>query len=306
MHLGSLTKAITATLIGALTEKGRMTPETTLEQAFPELSPKMHPAYRKVTARQLLTHTSGVAQYRTLESLRPLLSLKGTDIDQRRAFVQRVLAQRPGYDPGTKREYSNAGPAIAGAMAERLGGAPYRELVEQLVFAPLGGRAGFGNPGLGDTPQPWGHIRGFFGIVSEVVPDDAAYTTPLAIEPAGDASPTLRDYGRFLQLHLRGLRGRDTALKAQTIQNLHGRVAPTDPAYGSTMGWTVMPRDGVASHEHVGSYGAYIAFATVQPSRDVAVATFTNIGGGQDLKDALGRLALRTAAQLSSAGLTAR
>ena len=35
MHLGSLTKAITATLIGALVEKRRMTLETTIGQAFP-------------------------------------------------------------------------------------------------------------------------------------------------------------------------------------------------------------------------------------------------------------------------------
>src|SRR5215218_7163964 len=41
MHLGSLTKAITATVIGALAEQHRMTPETTIGQAFPELSAKM-------------------------------------------------------------------------------------------------------------------------------------------------------------------------------------------------------------------------------------------------------------------------
>ena len=60
-----------------------------------------------------------------------------------------------------------------------------------------------------------------------------------------------------------------------------------------------MPRDGVLSHEHVGSYGAFVAFATIQPSRDVAVAVFTNIGGGQELRNVLGRLALDAATRLS-------
>ena len=41
MHLGSLTKGITATLVGALSEKGLMTFETTIGQTFPELSPKI-------------------------------------------------------------------------------------------------------------------------------------------------------------------------------------------------------------------------------------------------------------------------
>jgi hypothetical protein len=139
------------------------------------------------------------------------------------------------------------------------------------------------------------------GTVTEIAPANAVFTTPLAIEPAGDASPSMPDYGRFLQLHLRGMRGRDDVLKATTIQDLHKRV-PNDPAPGSVMGWVVMPRDGVESHEHVGSYGAYVAYATIQPSRDIAVGVFTNIGGGQDLRNAVGRVALRIATQVSTAG----
>lgn len=295
MHLGSLTKGITATLIGALAEKQLLTFETTIGQTFPELSARIQPAYRDVTVRQLLAHSGGIPPYRTRESLQPLKTLKGTSTEQRSAFVERVLTEPPRFEPGTRHEYSNAGGAIAGAMAERVAGSPYRQLVQQLVFAPLGGTAAFGNPGLAAEPQPWGHMRAVFGTVMEVAPDSATFTTPLAIEPGGDASPSLQDYGRFLQLHLRGLRGRDDALKAKTIQELHARVTPNNPALGFAMGWTVMPRDGVVSHEHVGSYGAYVAYATIQPSRDVAVGVFTNLGGGQGLRDAVGRVALRMA-----------
>jgi D-alanyl-D-alanine carboxypeptidase len=302
MHLGSLTKAITATLIGALAEQQLMTLETTIGQTFPELSAKMQTAYRAVSVRQLLAHAGGIPPYRTRESLGWLLTLSGTPGDQRYAFVARVLTEPPRFEPGTRHEYSNAGGAIAGAMAERIGGSPYRQLVERLVFARLGGHAAFGNPGLAAEPQPWGHIRTMLGTVTEVTPASAVYTTPLAIEPAGDASPSMQDYGRFLQLHLRGLRGRDDVLKATTIQDLHRRVAPDNPALGFVMGWTVMTRDGVESHEHVGSYGAYVAYATIQPSRDIAVGVFTNIGGGQDLRDAVARVAMRIATRVGAAG----
>jgi D-alanyl-D-alanine carboxypeptidase len=293
MHLGSLTKAITATLIGALAEKQLMTFETRISQTFPELSAKIQPAYRDVSVRHLLSHAAGIPTYRTSESLRWLLTLKGTPTGQRYAFVERVLAEPPRFEPGTRHEYSNAGAAIAGAMAERIGGSPYRQLVQQLVFARLGGYAAFGNPGLAAEPQPWGHIRTILGTL-EVTPANAVYTTPLAIEPAGDASPSTQDFGRFLQLHLRGLRGRDDVLKATTIQELQRTP-------GSAMAWAVMPRDGVESHEHVGSYGAYVAYATIQPSRDVAVGVFTNIGGGQDLRDAVARIALRIATRVATA-----
>ena len=61
MHLGSLTKAITATVIGALAEQRRMTFETTIGQVFPELSAKVHPGYRNVSVRQLLGHAGGIS-----------------------------------------------------------------------------------------------------------------------------------------------------------------------------------------------------------------------------------------------------
>ena len=297
MHLGSLTKAVTATVVGALAERRQLTFETTIGQAFPELVAKMQPAYRNVSLRQLLGHSGGIPPYRTSESLQPLLWLQGTAIEQRSAFLARVLVQPPRFEPGTRHEYSNVGGAIAGAMAERVAGSPYRQLVQELVFAPLGGNAAFGNPGLAATPQPWGHTRTILGTVTEVTPTDIVYTTPLAIEPAGDASPSLQDYGRFLQLHLRGLRGRDDVLEATTIQDLHNAVAPITPGSGTAMGWSLMPRDGVRSHEHVGSYGAYVAYATIQPSRDVAVAAFTNVGGGQELRNAVARVALQIAAR---------
>ena len=295
MHLGSLTKAITATVIGALAEKRLMTFETTIGQTFPELSAKIQAGYRGVSVRQLLAHAGGIPPYGTRQALHGLLTLKGTPTEQRYAFVERVLTEPPRFEPGTSHEYSNAGPAIAGAMAERIGGSPYRELVQQLVFARIGGHAAFGNPGLAAEPQPWGHIRTRLGTM-EVAPANAAYTTPLAIEPAGDASPSMADSGRFLQLHLRGLRGRDDVLKATTVQVLHRKTAPINPSLGFVMGWSVMPRDGIQSHEHVGSYGAYVAYATIQASRDVAVGAFANLGGGQDLRDAVARVALQIAA----------
>jgi len=298
MHLGSLTKPITATLIGALAEKGQMTLETTIGQTFPELLPKIQPAYRQVTVRQFLTHAAGVATYGTNVSVLPMLALKGTPTEQRYAFVQRVLAEPPRFEPGTQFEYSNSGAAIVGAMAERVAGAPYRELVERLVFAPIAARAAFGNPGLATEPQPWGHRRLPGGAVIDVLPANPLYTTPLAFEAAGDASPSLADCGRFLQLHLRGLRGRDDGLKARTIQTLQDR-GPDRSHRGPAVAWNVIPRDGAESHEHFGSSGAYVAYATIQPSRDVAVGVFTNLGSVEGLRDAIAKIALRIAARYS-------
>ena len=166
------------------------------------------------------------------------------------------------------------------------------------MFAPIAARVAFGNPGLAAEPQPWGHRR-ILGAVVEVLPATPLHTTPVAFEPAGDASPSLSDIARFLQLQLRGLRGQDDGLKARTIQELQGK-RPDGSTRGGAVGWNVMPRDGVESHEHFGSSGAYIAYATIQPSRDVAVGVFTNLGGDQELRNAVARIALRIGARYSA------
>src|SRR5215207_4766350 len=66
MHLGSNGKAITATMIGALVEQGRLTFETTLAEALPELAAAMRAEYREVTVRQLLGHSAGIRPYTDL------------------------------------------------------------------------------------------------------------------------------------------------------------------------------------------------------------------------------------------------
>src|SRR5689334_7928638 len=54
-HLGSDTKAITATMIARLVEKGVMSFDDTLAKCFPDIA-NMNEAYRGVTIRQMLSH----------------------------------------------------------------------------------------------------------------------------------------------------------------------------------------------------------------------------------------------------------
>lgn len=63
LHLGSNTKAITATTIARLVASGRLSWTATPVEVLPELSAEMHPAYKQVTLEQLLSHHAGVPPY---------------------------------------------------------------------------------------------------------------------------------------------------------------------------------------------------------------------------------------------------
>src|SRR5678816_3095490 len=59
-HLGSCTKAMTATLVAMLVEDGKLNWTTTLRELFGDTLTPMHPAWEKVTLRQVLAHRAGL------------------------------------------------------------------------------------------------------------------------------------------------------------------------------------------------------------------------------------------------------
>jgi CubicO group peptidase (beta-lactamase class C family) len=291
MHLGSNGKAITATMIGVLVEQGRLTFETTLAEALPDLATTMRAEYRQATVRQLLGHSAGIRSYTDLREFGSFMRPTGDTAAQRRAFAARLLSEPSLFAPGTQHAYSNAGVALAGIVAERITGQPYEKLVDSLVFRPLGGHAQFGNPGTDAAPQPFGHTRGRGSQARIVDPRDVEFVVPPVITSAGDASVTLMDYGKFLQMHLRGMRGIDGVVKATTIRELHTAIAPVDSGTKFGAGWGfATTADGFETHGHTGSGGAYIAVAAIQPSRDFAIAILTNIGGNDDVLPAMAKL----------------
>ena len=122
-HLGSCTKAMTATLCAVLVEKQRLTWDRKISDAFPALLEKIHPEYQDVTLKQLLCHRGGLPEDRKPNvTFLKLRLLTGEIKTQRLKLVELTLDEAPGAPPGSKFIYSNAGYTIAAAMAEQATG----------------------------------------------------------------------------------------------------------------------------------------------------------------------------------------
>ena len=158
IHLGSCTKAMTATLLAILVQEGRISWNTTVGEVLSAFRAEMNPRYGQVTLRQLLSHRGGLPVhderiFRTDTRLSPT--------QQRQDLFRQLLADEPVYEPGSRYEYSNLGYLLAGLMAETVTGQAWEELMRQRLFQPLQmTSAGFGPPGIrGQVDQPWGHRR---------------------------------------------------------------------------------------------------------------------------------------------------
>jgi CubicO group peptidase (beta-lactamase class C family) len=199
-HIGSCTKSMTATLAAILIAEGKNTWDTTIGQVFEGF--KIHPDYRKVSVRQLLTNTGGTPV--DIDSIlwSELWKAEGTLTDQRLQLLKGIISNPPKYPPGTKYEYSNAGYSIAGALLEKVTGDSFENLLKEKLFDPLGmSSAGFRAPAEnGKVTQPYGHIKKWF----RVTPTDAepGGDNPAAIAPAGAVHSSVLDLARYAQFHL--------------------------------------------------------------------------------------------------------
>jgi CubicO group peptidase (beta-lactamase class C family) len=281
-HVGSCTKAITATLIGRLVEEGKLSWDAEVGEFFRARGVEVDRGWDKATLRQLLDHRGGVPADLNKDGLwRKLWEFKGTARKSRMELVRGVLSKPPAHDPGTTYEYANAGFAIAGAMAEEATDQTWEDLMGERIFTPLGMTAcGFGPPGMaGAEEQPWGH--GAKGQPREPGP---GADNPPAIGPGGTAHMTLSDWAKFVAAHLRGERAGALLLKPETYVLLHTPDPGPGAKYGG--GWGIDTRDWAKGEggtgrvlTHSGSNTMWFAVTWIAPERDFAVLVTCNQGG---------------------------
>ncbi|NIP24322.1 MAG: serine hydrolase [Phycisphaerae bacterium] len=285
-HIGSCTKAMTATLIATLVEQDKLRWDITLSEALPDMTDEMHPVYRNVTLRHLLDHRGGMpSKYQSWpegKSFTNMYNLEGSAMEQRLTYARMILREEPEAMPGTEYIYSNAGYSIAGVIAEQSMKEPWENLMRTMLFEPLGmSTAGFGAMGTpGRIDEPWQHMIKDNELVS--VEPGRLSDNPPVLGPGGTVHCSIRDWAKFVVEHLKGERGTGDLLKSETFKLLH------TPGFGGdyASGWVVTEQDwgGGKVLTHAGSNNMSFAVAWMAPMRGFAVLVTSNQDGGDVAK----------------------
>ncbi|MDX2701640.1 serine hydrolase [Streptomyces sp. PA03-6a] len=131
---GSVTKVFTAAVVLQLAAERKVDLGAPARRYLPALIPA---AYRDVTVRQLLNHTSGI----------PAADMPGDTIEE--AYVHRfdlytpedmvenATAKPAEFAPGTQQHYLNINYAVLGLLIERITGHAYEEEVGRRILRPL-------------------------------------------------------------------------------------------------------------------------------------------------------------------------
>lgn len=272
-QIGSLTKAMSATLIARLVEQKKLRWDSTLSEIFPQSRATMHPALVNVTVEQLLRHRSGLKRdpddSDTLILVQRMTGVTATD---RATAAQYYLQQAPAQTPNTGFSYSNIGYMYIGLIAEAVGGDSYENLMAREVFAPLQMKVRFVLSDDMGADSPVGHIAAGSGW--QVAPKPPAHERvwqAIKVATGGRTAISMPDYAQFVREQLRGLQGQSTLLSKETYQKLHS------PVDNYALGWEIenTAAFGLTSF-HTGSPGTFYASTLIIPGKNRAVAIACN------------------------------
>jgi CubicO group peptidase (beta-lactamase class C family) len=268
-HLGSDTKAMTATLAGTFVAAKKLSWDAKVVSFFPEIADRVPAVMKSVTLGQVLAHQAGLVENLDWNAL----SKRGSMTERRLAAAQAALTA-PAYAPGTFR-YSNTDYVVVGAILEKISGKSWEDLMRERLFAPLGmGSAGFGGTGtVGQIDQPWPHLES--GVPMPI--NGPSVDNPEVMGPAGTVHCPMKDWAKFLVDQLRGGTGEEALLPNEIYQAMQTAAPPSNYAYG--WGVTSRPWAGGKAVTHAGSNTMNFAVCWLAPARKFGVLVCCNRGG---------------------------
>ena len=127
-EIGSVSKQMTAAGIMLLVQDGKVS----LDEKIAKYLPNTSDAWSDVTVRHLLTHTSGIKSYSSLDGF--ALSERMTIND----FIKKLSPHPLEFTPGEKNIYSNSGFNLLAYIIETQSGKKYMDFMRERIFLPLG------------------------------------------------------------------------------------------------------------------------------------------------------------------------
>jgi D-alanyl-D-alanine carboxypeptidase len=137
-RIASVTKLFTAALVLQLVDEGKIDLAAPVARYLPDYPGE---GGDRIAIRQLLNHTSGLAQYDRIASLDQALT-EGIEQYQRprtaAALLKRCCSGPLAHPPGTVFDYNNADYLLLGRIVERIAGRPFEQVLEERILRPLG------------------------------------------------------------------------------------------------------------------------------------------------------------------------
>jgi CubicO group peptidase (beta-lactamase class C family) len=290
MRIASLSKSFTALAVVQLAEQGLLGLDDPVVEHLPEFDPD-DPRADQITVRQLLNHSSGLADSASPDEYE-------TGPRTLEQAVDRLDTAALVADSGTEWNYHNPNYHVAARLVVVASGADFADYLERHVFTPAGMSRTATTATTGDDVAglAQGHTYAFGQPIAVDGPD---YFTA----GAGGVVSTARDMARWLVLNANDGRTAtgNRVVSESGMEQLHTAQEP-DPDGTYALGWFHTPAaDGRPEYiSHSGGAATYSAYQVIYPGpgEDYGIAVLMNSGASltgptptdpaQDIAAALG------------------
>jgi CubicO group peptidase (beta-lactamase class C family) len=257
----SLSKPVFAYAVLQLVDAGVLSLDAALVRHVPDFV-QDDPRAGEVTVRHVLSHTSGLPNWRSAE-----------------------LPLKTYFQPGERFSYSGEGFVWLQRVVEAATGDPINATIARLVFDPLGMR---------QSSYVW--QPAFDANYAD--PHDASLSAdvkkkPATVNTAASLQTTATDFARFLQAVLSGARLKpetarlwlqpQVSLRRRCVQCLSGDLPESDTKVAWGLGWGLEPQSGTFFQWGDNDRGRFKAFVMGSAQQRSAVVIFTNGFNGMSI-----------------------
>jgi CubicO group peptidase (beta-lactamase class C family) len=274
--IASVTKSFTVAALAALVTQGRLDWDRPVREYLPDFRLYDERAERHLTARDMVTHRSGLPRHDAAWYGSPA---------SRRQLYERLRYLEPSRDLREGYQYNNLMFMAAGYLAGQLAGGTWEDSVRALVFGPLGmSRSNFSpaeSQKSDDFARPYERDDR-----DEVV--DSTFRDFFEMGPAGTVNSSVEEMARYVIMHLGEGRfeGRQVVGEADVAEmQAPQMVMPTPlrwPELGHTaygMGLFVTTYRGHKLVHHGGNIDGFSALLSFMPQDEMGVVVLTNMNG---------------------------
>ena len=272
--IGSATKSFTALALGMLADEGKLDWDEPVCSYIPWLRLADPVAEKRVTARDLMCHRSGIAKY----DAHAVFCTK----DDRKEMVEDLKYLQFGSDFRTTLQYSNQMVMLAGYLAEVLSGKSWEDFVQERILDELGMKdTSFFVEKIEESDE---FSRGYLFTGTDHMQTE--YLPLRGVGPAGSIVSTAEDMAKYLQFQLGdGTWNGKRLLSSENLQMMHTPQVigtpyfwkfdeVTETNYG--LGWFTDRYRGTRMVSHGGNTLGFSSLVTLLPEKNFGIALLSN------------------------------
>ena len=257
-ELGSITKQFTSVSILMLLEQGKLKLDDEITKFLPD-----YPTHGKtITVHHLLTHTSGIKSYTSMEGIRDIARKELSPIE----LIDFFKNEDMDFEPGEEYRYNNSGYIILGYIIEKLSDQSYAEFVAENIFEKIGMNA-----------STYGSMTKIIKNRASGYQDNDGYVNANFLDlsipyAAGSLMSNVDDMLKWQQAIKKNV-----IIKQETIDLAFTNYTLNNgEAINYGYGWGLNDLNGVPSIEHGGGIFGFTTQGVYVPSEDLYVIVLTN------------------------------